>query len=203
MHFSNNHWNLVILCFTILIGVGFTLLSISNFVTRKRLLTSIYMFSFISYLCWSALNSQPNEKTKKENNLFMSIADISMGILYLVMSLTYVGFYVKKSDKENYSNETGDSNSNPLVEEAKVPTEEMENYVSKSHYYFHIFMIFMSIYYCMLLCNWNVIEDSVPEILRQTWSSFWIKLSAVFLTAILYIWILIAPRLFPDREFDF
>ena len=201
--FSYNYWNIIIVCVTIFMGAGFTFISISNFVTRKRLLTSIYMFSFISYLCWSALNSQPDENRIKENNLAMSIADILIGILYLVMALTYVGFYVKKSEKEIDSNERGDSNSNPLVEDAKIPIEDMENYVSKSHYYFHIFLIFMSIYYCMLLCNWDVIDDSVHEILKQTWSSFWIKLSAVFLTAILYIWILIAPRLFPDREFDF
>jgi len=65
-------------------------------------------------------------------------------------------------------------------------------------------MFMMSIYYCMLLSNWNVIgENESVQTLTQTWTSFWIKLFTLLLSGLLYLWVLIAPILFPDREFDF
>jgi hypothetical protein len=66
-------------------------------------------------------------------------------------------------------------------------------------------MMFMSIYYSMLLSNWNVMDSTSEQtvILSHSIISFWVKSSVIFLTGLTYVWILIAPRLFPDREFDF
>lgn len=33
------------------------------------------------------------------------------------------------------------------------------------------------------------------------WASVWVKISAQWLTGLLYCWTLIAPALFPEREF--
>lgn len=33
------------------------------------------------------------------------------------------------------------------------------------------------------------------------WASVWVKTSAMWMTSALYVWMLIAPALFPDREF--
>jgi len=66
-------------------------------------------------------------------------------------------------------------------------------------------MIFMSVYYCMLLTNWNIVsaDASNPIILTQSWVSFWVKIIALLATVLLYIWMMVAPKLFPDREFEF
>jgi hypothetical protein len=204
MNYSYNLWNVLIVCVTILLGAGFTFISISELVNRKRLLTSIYMISFVSYLCWSGLNSQPNDK-KKDSDLNLSVVDIFVGLFYLVIALSYVGFYLKDSHKSRNADEREALNKNPIVEEAKLVEEDDDNDLSWSHYYFHLFMMVMSVYYCMLLTNWNVIDSSQtdPRILAASWSSFWIKISAVLISSLLYIWVLIAPRLFPDRQFDF
>jgi len=204
MKFSYSFWNVLIVCVTILLGGGFTYISISELVNRKRLLTSIYMFSFITYLCWSGLNSQPNEK-KEDIDVNFSVADIFVGLFYLVSALSYVGFYVKDTHKPKNSDEREALNKNPIVEEAKEVVDDDENDLTSSHYYFHLFMMVLSAYYCMLLTNWSVIDSSQtdPKILAPSWSSFWIKISAVLVSSLLYVWILIAPKLFPDREFHF
>lgn len=77
--------------------------------------------------------------------------------------------------------------------------------LSSAYFFFHIFMIFMSLYYCMLLTNWNVIDpnSTQPDLLGPSWSSFWIKATTILITFLLYVYVLLAPRLFPDREFDF
>jgi hypothetical protein len=67
-------------------------------------------------------------------------------------------------------------------------------------------MFMMSIYYCMLLSNWNVIDANTNVTtggFSQSWTSFWVKVSTLLLSVLLYIWVLIAPKIFPDREFDF
>lgn len=57
----------------------------------------------------------------------------------------------------------------------------------------------------MLLTNWNVVgaEGTSDAVLHQTWSSFWVKLATLIMTILLYLWVLFAPKIFPDREFDF
>lgn len=227
MYFSYSLLNILLISLTIFFGVSFTVLSISNIVTRKRLLTSIYVFSFISYLCWSALNSQPNSNSKSDD-IKLSLSDILIGLLYLFMALCFLGFYIKKKPIEsrignnnlNKQSETQEAiNKSPLLEQEttnenkdkerligdEIKKDDDEIDLSAAYYLFHIFMIFMSIYYCMLLTNWNVIDSNSanPQIFAKSWTSFWVKFSALCMTVLLYIWILIAPILFPDREFDF
>jgi len=215
-------YNILIIAITLFFGVAFTLLSVSNIVTRKRLLTSIYIFSFISYLCWSALGSEPTDKQFKIN-----FWDIFVGLVYLMIALSFIGFYVKKKETQFVNNDQNNEaekviNANPIIEtEAKgtgeknqliekgenkdKAVEEEEEEVTKPYIYFHIFMIFMSIYYCMLLTNWNVIDSDASKValFEQTWTSFVVKLVTLALSVLLYTWVLIAPKLFPDREFDF
>jgi hypothetical protein len=201
--------NIIIIIVTILLGLAFTVLSITEIVTRKRLLTSIFIFSYISYLCWSALNSQPKENQTK---LELSFWDILIGLFYLFMALCFLGFYIKKKPEANESEEQKQLNKNPFVEEApieedremlseKIPEAEID--LSKAYVLFHIFMMFMSIYYSMLMTNWNVIDNNSSAVLTQTWTSFWVKIGVLGSTILLYVWVLLAPRLLPDREFDF
>ena len=93
-NFYGKFYNIIIISLTVLFGGAFTFLSISEIVTRKRLLTSIYIFSFISYLCWSALNSQPTDK------FIIDFWDMFIGLVYLFLALSFIGFYVKKSETE-------------------------------------------------------------------------------------------------------
>ena len=117
MDFSNSFINILIISLTIIFGIGFTLLSISNFVTRKRLLTSIFLFSYTSYLCWSALTSQPQDNNKE---LELSFLDIFIGLFYLFLALCFLGFYIKKKPENSQSEEQKMINKNPFIEEAGI-----------------------------------------------------------------------------------
>ena len=220
-HFSP-WYNVLIIGLTVLLGVAFTIVSISNLVNRKRLLTSVYMFSFTTYLCWSTLQSQPTTETNPDPpkpNLSINFLDIAVGLVYLFLSLCFLGFYIKKNPDNRNANLNSEEekliNSNPLLEEENkksevellekgIKLEEEDEGISSAYIYFQVFMIFMSIYYCMLLTNWNVIVANSKTVeINSSWASFWIKLVALFLANILYIFVLIAPRLFPNRNFVF
>lgn len=221
INYSDRFYNILIILFNLITGLGYTYISISNFITRKRFLTSLYIFSFTSYLTWSALHSQPRDNLDDVTDPHkLSIIDICVGLFYLFLALAFTGFYVK-----NKSNQIRDDKIkieiNPLtiesensnqgsdkelmdrnIEDTQV-NEELD--LSPSYYYFHLFMILMSVYYCMLLTNWNVIDAEAQDfkLLGHSWTAFWVKFVASVITTILYIWVMIAPVLFPDREFDF
>jgi len=219
-----NHYNIwyndLIIGLTVLFGVAFTVLSITNIVKRKRLLTSIYMLSFTTYLCWSALESQPKSQTPTEKpDLSVNFLDIAIGLVYLFLSLCFLGFYIKKNPQNRNHNPDSEEekvlNTNPLLEEENkksdiellekdIKLEVEEEGITSAYVFFQIFMIFMSVYYCMLLTNWNVIDASSKQMeINTSWTSFWIKIVTLFLANILYIFVLIAPRIFPNREFMF
>ena len=226
INFSGRFYNIIIILITTVCGVVLICVSISNFIKSKRLLTGLYIFSFITYMSWSALNSQPeNESSEIEINNKLSIIDISVGMVYLFMATCYLGFYIKKKSYSgdvrlsdgNEKTDQKEINKSPMLEEEGEGRDaELLNHkneenrrddldVSAAYYYFHIFMIFMAIYYCMLLTNWSVIDANTSDfkILAKSWTSFWVKLISVFATCFLYLWIMIAPVVFPDREFDF
>jgi hypothetical protein len=210
---------LLIVGLTTLSGISFTTLSITDMVTRKRLLTSLYLFSYIAYLCWSAFQSEPTNTT---GTIEINFWDLFFGLGYLFLALCFLGFYVKKKPVSSDTEEQKAINKNPLLEEEQDSkyslniardqenrlldnnnNKEDELDISTAYIFFQVFMMFMSVYYCMLLTNWNIVDVNTSEVITHTWASFWIKISVLFSTVILYTWVLLAPRILPDREFEF
>ena len=62
--------------------------------------------------------------------------------------------------------------------------------------------ILASSYYCMVLTNWATLQSSFSLSDPKTGdASMWIQASAQWAALLLYIWALVAPKLFPDRDF--
>ena len=213
INFSDEIYNIFIVTLSFVFGCILTGISISNTIRRKRLLTSLYIFSFMAYMTWSSLNSQPREI---QTEIKYSLIDILVGLFYLFMAVSYLGFYIKKEKiSESDSNEQKEIKKNPVLEEEKNEEEKLTNQelsdykninqITTAHFYFHVFMIFMSVYYSMLLTNWTIVEGTAENfiLIPQNLASFWIKLSGVFVSGLLYLWVMLAPIIFPDREFDF
>lgn len=73
--------------------------------------------------------------------------------------------------------------------------------VSYNYSFFHLIFALASMYIAMLMTGWgsNVQE---MERLDQGWTSVWVKAVAQWMTASLYLWTLVAPALFPERDFS-
>ena len=58
-------------------------------------------------------------------------------------------------------------------------------------------------FFAMMLTNWGDIntsgDSSDPKIGR---SALWLTIAGQWVCLLLYAWILVAPRLFPDRDFS-
>ncbi|KAF8059424.1 erkB [Scenedesmus sp. PABB004] len=74
--------------------------------------------------------------------------------------------------------------------------------VSYNYSFFHLIFALASMYIAMLLTGWGAVEQERDR-LDVGWTSVWVKTAAGWVTAALYSWTLVAPALFPDRDFGF
>lgn len=67
----------------------------------------------------------------------------------------------------------------------------------------HIYMCIGSMYIAMMITNWGSpqYDDSIITSYKPNGFAFWSRLGLEWGTALLYIWTMIAPRLFPTRDF--
>lgn len=72
--------------------------------------------------------------------------------------------------------------------------------VTYNYAFFHLIFALASMYIAMLLTGWGVAEQEKDR-LDVGWTSVWVKVAAQWATGGLYCWTLLAPALFPDREF--
>lgn len=85
------------------------------------------------------------------------------------------------------------------LESGKNKKETESKPVSYSYTFFHVIFALASMYSAMLLSGWSTSETS--DLIDVGWTSVWVRICTEWVTAALYIWSLVAPLIFPDREF--
>lgn len=92
----------------------------------------------------------------------------------------------------------------PLLEEKLEEGEEKKEKeaqpVSYSYTFFHLIFALASMYSAMLLSGWTNSSES-SDLIDVGWTSVWVRICTEWVTAALYVWTLLAPLFFPDREF--
>ncbi|EAR88825.1 TMS membrane protein/tumor differentially protein (macronuclear) [Tetrahymena thermophila SB210] len=75
---------------------------------------------------------------------------------------------------------------------------------SNTYIIFHIVMLTSSVYGSMLLTNWGSpdMNASTFNMYKPSESSYWVKIVVSWASSLLYIWTLVAPSIFPDRDFS-
>lgn len=74
--------------------------------------------------------------------------------------------------------------------------------VTYNYSFFHLIFALASMYIAMLMTGWGAVEQEKDR-LDVGWTSVWVKTAAEWVTGLLYGWTLLAPALFPDRDFGF
>ncbi|KRX10953.1 hypothetical protein PPERSA_12077 [Pseudocohnilembus persalinus] len=82
--------------------------------------------------------------------------------------------------------------------------KRLRDYQSNYYINFHLIMLFCSFYSAMLLTNWGA-----PNLNDMNWTQYkssdtsrYINLFCSYVSWGIYIWTLIAPKIFPDRDFS-
>lgn len=214
--------NIFLIVFNIILILILIILTISGIAKNGSLLTSGIYSGYISYLLWSGLAGNPD---KQCNNLFFSesvmITGIVMGFLLMIVSLSYMTFNTSKnSSRKIYMGRNFDLNSNILQDDGKkdeesVPHHELiennmeegenslKNYKNNMYIAFHIIMVICSIYVSMMLTNWGSpkINDTSMNKFLPSLTSYWIQIIASWVAILVYIWTILAQKIFSDREF--
>ncbi|KAM3180230.1 hypothetical protein ACTXT7_016694 [Hymenolepis weldensis] len=73
--------------------------------------------------------------------------------------------------------------------------------VAYSYAMFHFMMFLATLFVMMSITNW-LEPDQVTGVLSAGLASFWIKAVSSWFCAALYTWTLVAPAMFPDRDFS-
>ena len=80
--------------------------------------------------------------------------------------------------------------------------KDNDEYLSYPPDFFHAIYMLASAYVAMLFISWNLSDVPGKLVVDKGWISCWFHMASQWLSYILYIWILIAPRILRGREFD-
>lgn len=89
----------------------------------------------------------------------------------------------------------------PLEKSDEHEEKEKSKPVTYSYSFFHIIFSLASMYSAMLLTGWTTSVGGSGKLVDVGWASVWVRIVTGWATAALFIWSLIAPVLFPDRDF--
>lgn len=87
------------------------------------------------------------------------------------------------------------------VEQQEDKKKDEHKLVSYSYSFFYLIFSLASMYSSMLLTGWSTSVGESGKLVDVGWPSVCVRIVTEWATAALFIWSLIAPVLFPDREF--
>ncbi|XP_014907895.1 serine incorporator 3-like, partial [Poecilia latipinna] len=95
------------------------------------------------------------------------------------------------------------SSSSGMLEDSQGPRRVEDNeqdMVQYSYSFFHFMLFLASLYIMMTLTNWY--SPDADYTITSKWPTVWVKVSSSWLCLALYIWTLVAPMIFPNRDFS-
>ncbi|KAG8490067.1 hypothetical protein CXB51_015918 [Gossypium anomalum] len=151
---------------------------------------------YCMYLCYSGLASEPRDyecNGLHKHSKAISTGTLTLGLLTTVLSVVY------SAVRAGSSTTLLSPPSSPRADEHEE--KEKNKPVSYSYAFFHIIFSLASMYSAMLLTGWSTSVGERGKLVDVGWPSVWVRIITGWATAGLYIWSLVAPILFPEREF--
>ena len=174
------------------------------------LLPSAAVTLYCAYLCYSALASEPSTYACRPRTI--ADADEALrkpaNLVTTMFTLASVVYAAVRAGESNFwdmepSNEGGELREvlNDVDDDDDDDDDEARGPVKYSYSFFHLIFALAAMYTSMLLTGWGTRREDDTEAVGNDWTSVWVKFSSVWVAGALYAWCLVAPALFPDREF--
>ncbi|XP_031395247.1 serine incorporator 3 [Punica granatum] len=203
--------NVFFMVMSLILPVIFTGVALHPKVNGSLLPASVVSV-YCAYVCFTALSCEPRDYACNGlhgKSKAVSTGTLILGMLTTVLSVLYSAFRAGSSTTFLSPPSSPRSGAKaPLlkaedVEEGTDKEDKKEaeaRPVSYSYSFFHLIFALASMYAGMLLSDWTSSSDS-SDLVDVGWTSVWVRICTEWVTAGLYIWTVIAPLLFPDREF--
>eukprot|EP01079_Euglenida_sp_SAG-EU17-18_P004264 gene4264-4556_t len=184
-----------IISLTLIFGVGFTFLALVLKHDHASVLPAGVVFCYTSYTCYNALSSGSTDKC---NRLFVEptesngsvTAQIIVSSIFAGLSLLWASMSAS-GRKQVLSFSRNDEDA-----EEEDPEESGKIWV-----FFHFVMVLASGFMAMMLSGWRPGNPETPGKADSGKAAMWAKIIAMWLTTLAYVWALVAPVIFRNRDF--
>jgi len=220
VYFGNCPTNTTFIAITVVMSILITLAQLTG--EEGSLLASATITAYATMLCYSTVTKNDNI----ECNPFLGEDDvlgIVIGVGLTIVTMAYAGWSATADEKlsAHRASEDGHVSTTPKAEESKVTglvtndygtgeTGESEGEQDKdvpnnfsNSWKLNFVLASVSCWFAMSLTGWGSINasgDVADPLVGQT--SMWIIAGSQWFVLMLYLWTLVAPRLFPDRDFS-
>ncbi|KAI3629910.1 hypothetical protein MIR68_011345 [Amoeboaphelidium protococcarum] len=162
---------------------------------RSGIFQSAILSVYTTYLVGSAISSQPvNKCSSASSSSQLSNGVLITGVVLTFLSLGYAAFNAGTNSSSLFGGANGDNDDEP---------ESEEDGTTYNYSLFHFIFILAAMYMAAVLTNWATFSEGSSSVLfvDYGYTSSQIKIGTSWLVSILYIWTLVAPVVFPDRDF--
>ncbi|KAL9410503.1 hypothetical protein AB3S75_044296 [Citrus x aurantiifolia] len=200
--------NVFFIVMTMILAFIFAVIALNPSVNGSLLPASVISV-YCAYVCYTALSSEPHDYVCNglhNKSKAVTISTLVLGMLTTVLSVLYSALRAGSSTTFlSPPSSPKSAGKKPLLEgedvEEGTENKDIEGRpVSYSYSFFHLIFALASMYSAMLLSGWTSSSES-SDLIDVGWTSVWVRICSQWVTAGLYIWTLVAPLLFPDREF--
>jgi len=229
VYFSGCRSNEAFISITLVMSIIMTAAQLSG--EESSLLTSAIIVAYATYLCLTAVSKNPNGECNPKLGE-EDILGIVLGVGFTVVSLAWAGWSFTAEGKINGASSDSGSNEDSLVDDrhdggtedkgvkgvvtnhsygtngdeesgGRAPHNGTSGGPSRISWRLNVVLALVSCWFAMSLTGWGAIEAggnaANPDVGNV---SMWMIISSQWLAMSLYLWTLVAPRLFPDRDFS-
>ncbi|CAM9208609.1 unnamed protein product [Chrysoparadoxa australica] len=197
--------NNAILSLTLVLSTLATGLQLSG--EEGNLLASAIVTAYSVYLSFTALSKGPHE----ECNPFVGDENVTgkvMGLLLTCISLVWICAKASTSVTKLLGGETPEvmspGRAQPFItsdsNEDGGPQEDLDD--GGEGWRFNLVLVLICMYFGMSLTNWGVHTEEDGTNPKHGAAAMWLTVSGQWVCLLLYGWTVVAPRLFPDRDFS-
>lgn len=182
-----------IISLTLIFGVAYTLLSMVLKHDHASVLPSGVVFCYTAYTCYNALSSGSSAEC---NRWYVAATDSNGSItVQIVISTIFAGLSLL------WASMSASGRKQVLAFSKDDDEEEDDEDAGKVWTFFHFVMLLASGFMAMMLSGWRPGNPETPDKVDSGSAAMWAKIIAMWLTTAAYVWALVAPAIFRDRDF--
>lgn len=200
--------NIFFIVMTMILALVFAVIALHPAVNGSLLPASVISI-YCAYVCYTGLSSEPRNYACNgfhKASRAVSTSTLILGMLTTVISVLYSA--LRAGSATTFLSPPSSPRSGgkkPLLDSDELEAGKDKNDaeprpVSYSYSFFHLIFALASMYSAMLLSGWTSSSES-SDLIDVGWTSVWVRICTEWVTAGLYVWSLVAPLIFSDREF--
>mmetsp|Transcript_6801 Transcript_6801/g.10166 ORF Transcript_6801/g.10166 Transcript_6801/m.10166 type:complete len:467 (+) Transcript_6801:54-1454(+) len=222
-YFTGCTTNNIFITITLIAGIVLTIIQLTG--EEASLFTSSCIFAYSTYLCYTAVTKNPNAECNPQLGE-ENFSGIILGLIITLIGMAWTGYshtahraVGEASDHADQNANEDDAERTPIGvtgvllsssnHDGDSPNDgdgnENQNSIESfsSSWKINLILAFICCWYAMCLTSWgtvasagNVANPSAGDV------SMWMVICSQWLMNLLYLWTLLAAKIFPDRDFN-